>query len=208
MRIVTVLKSGGDFRPSHVYALQRQFAEYAPDATFECLTDANLPHVDTRPLKHGWPGWWAKMEMFDPALTGDFWYFDLDTVIRGSLKDFEAVRDLAMLRDFYRDGVKYREGLGSGIMFLPERDRRMVWDDFIVQPQLAMAFNRAGGDQRFLETLYLHRAARLQDLLPGQIVSWKVHCAGDVVPPDARVVAFHGQPRPWAVGQFLHLYRT
>ena len=25
----------------------------------------------TLPLEHDWPGWWAKMEMFGPSLTGD-----------------------------------------------------------------------------------------------------------------------------------------
>ena len=206
MRIVTVLKSGGDYKPLHVLALKAQCAKYAPEASFMCLTDVEVEGVETAPLLHKWPGWWSKLEIFRPDVTGDFVYMDLDTVIVGPLDDLARVNQLAMLRDAYRDGKKLKEGLQSSVMVLPEHVRSQIWDEFTVNPQLAMMFNRAGGDQRFLERFWLGKAARLQDLLPGQFVSWKVNC-GQGVPPEARVVFFHGQPRPWAVGQFLHLYR-
>jgi len=38
-------------------------------------------------------------------------------------------------------------------------------------------------------------AIRLQDIVPGQLVSFKAQCS-DGVPDDARVVFFHGLPRP------------
>jgi hypothetical protein len=40
-------------------------------------------------LHNGWPGWWAKMELFDPTLQleGRILYLDLDCVITGSLDD-------------------------------------------------------------------------------------------------------------------------
>ena len=145
--------------------------------------------------------------MFRPDITGDFVYMDLDTVVVGPLDGLAGVSQLAMLRDAYRDGKRAKEGLQSSVMVLPEKVRSQIWDEFTVNPQLAMMFNRAGGDQRFLERFWLTKAARLQDLLPDQIVSWKVDCKLEQVPPNARVVFFHGQPRPWAVGQFLHLYR-
>jgi hypothetical protein len=207
MRVVTVLKSGGDFKPLHVQALQRQVAKWAPSVAFECLTDMDVPGVDCEPLaRPEWAGWWAKMNLFDPAYHGDFLYMDLDTVIVGPLDDLARVEKLTLLRDFYRDGKKLKEGLQSSVMFLPEREREAVWDDFTANPALSMMLHRYGGDQKLLEMFYLNRAARWQDVLPGQFVSWKVSCSAGV-PPEARVVVFHGQPRPWAVGQFLHLYR-
>lgn len=206
MRVITVLKSGGDFKPLHVQALQRQVSKWAPDATFECLTDVKIDGVETRPLKQKWPGWWSKLELFDPELTGDFLYMDLDTVIVGPLDDLARVDKLALLRDFYRDGKKLKEGLQSSVMFLPEREREVVWDDFTANPALSMMLHRYGGDQKLLEMFYLNRAARWQDVLPGQFASWKVTCAKGV-PPEARVVVFHGKPRPWECGPFLHLYR-
>lgn len=205
MRVVTVLKSGGDFKPLHVAALQRQIGKWAPFASFECLTDMDVPGVNCRPLVRNWPGWWSKMELFDPDLPGGFLFMDLDTVIVGPLDDIEKVDKLTLLRDFYRDGVKLKEGLGGGLLYLTDPERQPLWDNFTVRPSLTMAMNRRG-DQHYFEHFWLRKHQRWQDVVPGQVISYKVHCAHGI-PPDARVICFHGKPRPWEVGQFLHLYR-
>lgn len=219
MRIVTVLRSVGlrmglglqtslcEFKPLHVQALQKQVAKWAPFASFECLTDVDVPGVDCVPLEHKWPGWWAKMELFAPRMKGDFLFMDLDTIITGPLDDIEKVSELTMLRDFYRDGVKLKEGLGGGLMYLTEAARRAPWDDFMSNPTASMAMNRRG-EQHLLEQYYLNKAKRWQNVVPGQVVSWKVHCSQANKPPaDARVICFHGVPRPWHVPQFHGLYR-
>lgn len=216
MRVVTVLQTralhalhpgSSEFTAGHVQALHKQVKKYSPCVDFQCLTDLpKIDGIDTRKLRHGWPGWWAKMELFDPELKGDFLFMDLDTVIHGSLDSFESLSKLTLLRDFYRDGKKLKEGLGSGLMFLPERDRRAIWDEFMVNPRLTIRLNPRG-DQHFLEQFWLNKAERFQDVVPGQVVSWKVNCKNGIVPPDARVVCFHGKPRPWEVGQFSGLYR-
>jgi hypothetical protein len=147
------------------------------------------------------------METMRPDIPGDFLFMDLDTVITGPLDDILAVKKLTLLRDFYRNGVKLKEGLGGGLMYLPadKAVRSPVWDFWMQQPQLQMkVYSR--GDQFLFEKFWLNTAARWQDVVPGQVVSWKVHCQNGV-PPEARLIAFHGQPRPFAVGQFLHLYR-
>jgi hypothetical protein len=206
MRVVTVLKSGGDFKPLHVQALQKQVGKWAPFATFQCLTDMDVPGVDCIPLKRNWPGWWSKMELFDPELPGGFLFMDLDTVIVGPLDDIEKVDKLTLLRDFYRDGVKLREGLGGGLIYFPAGDERQpLWNDFNIRPSLTMAMNRRG-DQHYFEHFWLRRGDRWQNVVPSQVVSYKVHCTHGI-PPDARVLCFHGKPRPWEVGLFLHLYR-
>ncbi len=206
MQIVTVLRSGGDFTPQHVQALQRQCAVHAPFDEFICLTDVgHIPGVRTAPLEHAWPGWWAKMNIFSPLMRGDFLYMDLDTVIVGRFDDLTIPRPLTLLRDFYRDGDKRREGLQSSLMFLPETDRAAVWQDFARCPAMHTVAHSRGGDQAFLEKHWLAKAVRWQDMVPGQIVSYKVHCQKQV-PDNARVIIFHGQPRPWAVPQFKDLY--
>jgi hypothetical protein len=213
-RIVTVLQTralnalqpgSSEFKALHVVALQKQLAKWAPSAMFECLTDIDIPGVKCTPLKRKWPGWWSKLELFDPELPGDFLFVDLDTVITGPLDDILAVNKLTLLRDFYRDGKKLKEGLGGGLMYLPHKARHPVWDDFTANPTLSMRlFSR--GDQFLFEQHYLSTAARWQDVVPDQVISYKVHCVHGI-PEEARVVCFHGKPRPWEVGQFLHLYR-
>lgn len=213
-RIVTVLQTralnalhhgSSEFNASHVVSLQEQVAKWAPEATFECLTDIKIPGVTCIPLKRKWPGWWSKLELFDPEFPGDFLFMDLDTVIAGSLSEVLAVDRLTLLRDFYRDGKKFKEGLGGGLLYLPNKSRQSVWDDFTANPALSMRLYPRG-DQFLFESHYLNTAARWQDVVPSQVVSWKVNCAKGV-PPEARVICFHGQPRPWHVGQFLSLYR-
>lgn len=215
MRVITVLQTkalhafqpgSSEFKPSHVQALQKQVAQWAPLASFECLSDVDVPGVECHKFERNWPGWWAKMNLFSPALKGDFLFMDLDTVILGPLDDILSVNKLTVLTDFYRDGVKLKDGIGGGLLFLPEAERAQIWEEFTVNPTLSMRMNPRG-DQHFFEHFWLNKAARWQKTLPGQVVSWKVNCKNDIVPPGARVVCFHGQPRPWAVGKFLELYR-
>lgn len=211
MRIVTVFNTRAmpghrqEYEVKHVQALARQVEQYAPNASFECLSNVAVPGVECRKLRHGWPGWWSKLELFDQEVPGDFLFMDLDTVITGPLDDILAVKKLTLLRDFYRDGVKLKAGLGGGLMYLPADQRRDVWDFWIEHPQSRMR-EYPRGDQFLFEKFFLGSAARWQDVVPGQVVSYKVHCKNGV-PPDARVICFHGVPRPWQVPQFLHLYR-
>lgn len=211
MRVVTVFNSRSltgavqEYKPAHVKALQEQISKWAPDAAFECLTDTDVTGVVCRPLRHNYPGWWAKMELFDPTVPGDFLLLDLDTVINGPLDDICAVRKLTLLRDFYRDGKKLKEGLGGGLMYLPDDARAQVWNFWKTNPALHQRMYPRG-DQFLFERFWLNTADRWQDVVPGQVVSYKVHCQRGV-PPEARVICFHGKPRPFEVGQFLHLYR-
>jgi hypothetical protein len=201
LRIALVLRSGGEFKPEHVQALAFQLSLYAPNREVVVLSDVDVPGVRRIPLKTQWMGWWAKMELFRPDIEGDLLFFDLDTVIRGDLSDVLANQDLTVLRDFYRDGTRKPLGLQSSMMFLPEADRAGVWAKF--RPELIAEYKRKGvGDQAFLESLWSGKAKLWQDLVPGQVVSYKVHCKNNGVPEDARVVTYHGKPRPWdAEGQ-------
>lgn len=205
MRVVTVLRSGGEYDASHVTALQDQVLRHQPDAMFQCLTDLrSIPGVDTLPLLYDWPGWWSKLELFRPDLSGDLLFMDLDTVVVGPLEDIGKVRGLTILRDFYRP-----QGLQSALMFLPETDRAEVWARWRVNPERHMQIARRG-DQGFLEQVWLHTAARWQDRVPGQIVSYKADLRGrasEAPPPGVRVVCFHGRPRPWQLPPTHPIYQ-
>ena len=62
---VTVLRSGGEYGPRHVQWLARQIPGLV------CLSDRKVEGVETIPLRHDWPGWWAKMEMFSDVIDED-----------------------------------------------------------------------------------------------------------------------------------------
>ena len=58
-----------------------------------------------------------------------------------------------------------------------------------------MAIHRVGGDQKFLEEVLLKNCCVWQDEFPNQIFSYKIHCKGEL-PENAKIVCFHGRPRP------------
>ncbi len=207
LRVALVLRGGGEFLPLHAQVLAKQVERYLCTDVV-CLTDVKVAGVDTIPLTFGWPGWWAKMELFDPKLRGDLLYMDLDTVVVGDLADIASVNRLTILRDFYRDGKRRPEGLGSGLMFLPEQDRAEIWDKWIQRPAQYISHYRmmGKGDQAFLEDWSMTRWARWQDLVPNQVLSWKVHTCWKGTPRSTRIICMHGNPRPWNTHRFKGLY--
>lgn len=194
-QIVTVLKTGGEYLPEHVERLRVQCAQHAPDVPFACLTDSRgVP--DGVPLVHDWPGWWSKMEAL--TLSGPVLYLDLDSTICGDLApllDAATQHGFIALRNPYDSPSKF----GSGLMGW-RGSLRHVYDRFADDPAIHMrrcTTPHRHGDQGFIAETETPTAF-WQDLFPGQIVSWKVECQ-DGVPPDARIVYFHGYPRPWEV---------
>lgn len=162
------------------------------------MSDIDVRGVECVPLICNWPGWWSKLELFAPDIQGDLLYMDLDTVITGSLDSVLSVGRDVILRDFNRS-----DEVQSSLMYLTAERRAAVYAAFCKNPQQHMVDMIQRGDQGFLEPFYFD-AARWQDILPGQVNSWKL--GGRRIAPDQRIVIFHGKPRPWAVEQFKDLY--
>jgi hypothetical protein len=195
--VACVLRSGGEYKPAHVTRLRDQVAKHLPGAGFWCLTDLAVPGVNIIPLQYGWPGWWAKMELFNPVLAVDWLYFDLDSTIVGSLAVLEAVRAPMIMRDVYRPS-----GWQSSVMAIPQAIKAPIWNAFTASPAKHMREFARGGDQAFLEAHGRGAGWRLwQDVCPGQLCSFKadVRRTGKA-PAGTSVVVFHGKPRPWDVG--------
>jgi len=235
--IVTVLRQSAEFQPWQVQVLAGQVAKWAPPNTrFVCLSDVDVPGVETIPLKYDWPGWWAKLEVFRPDLDlGNFLLTDIDNAIVGPLDDILKA-----------DRVTMQVGGWNALAYYPEEVRAKVWDDFITDPARHMEvwkfdadYVREGcadyGDAGYLSawlqcnpTPSQREADYWEDLYPGQtpniidlvlsvprkprpsplIRRPKVQRYSPQVQltPDARVVLC-GQPwRPWTLPLFKHIY--
>ncbi|SDF69664.1 hypothetical protein SAMN05216571_101257 [Onishia taeanensis] len=202
VRRVCVLRSGGEFGPEHVQWLAgrvdlNHWLARHDDNDIQCLSDVEVRGVPTIPLAHGWPGWWAKMELFRPDLPGDLIYLDLDTVVLYDLEPLiaAAAGRTTLLSDFYRPAQP-----ASGLMYIAERDKARVWAHWMRDPAGHMARARTTacwGDQGILRQVLGDGVQRWQDVAQGQVVSYKAHCRQGI-PAAARVVCFHGNPRPWA----------
>lgn len=188
---VCVLRSGKEYGPRHVQWLARQVPGLV------CITLDDVPWVPTIRPRHDWPGWWSKLNLFDPELIpGDLLYLDLDTVVLGDLAPLERVGSTTMLSDFY-----HPQRPASGLMYIAQGDKAAVWSAWLKDPEAHMrrcVTTQCWGDQGFLAGVLTPK--RWQQILPGAVVSYKVHCRQSV-PPDAVVVCFHGQPRPWSVNE-------
>ena len=187
--IACVLKSGGDYEPKHVYALQAQCAKFLPGEDFVCLTDMDLDCA-TIPLLNDWAGWWAKVELFRlPSAL----YMDLDTILVGDcLEILDAAKghDFVILRDFYR-GKTNPNAMQSSLMYW-SKPHTELYDQFLDGDRYC-----EGGDQIYIEwALRDKKVTYWQDITKG-IVSFKADVLTVGLKPNDKIVAFHGKPRPW-----------
>lgn len=203
--VLCVLRSGGDFGPEYVHRLRDAvFANLrGVKHEFVCLSDIDVP-CERIPLRHIWPGWWSKLELFRPCNCDGrkIIYFDLDTVIVGDLKplvnhDFKFM----MLQ-----GFKHKQRRASGVM---------AWQgDFSRIYKVASKEFSNGFFSQHLndwDQVYIERKLKEEYGLEPEIVqhaigvsSYKRHFLerGKLI-PDTRIVCFHGKPRPHELGEEL-----
>ena len=198
--VCCVLKSGGDYNADeYVERLMSMVHKHLPiPHDFVCLSDMDVP-CRRIPLKHGWPGWWSKLELFRPGvLKGKLMYFDLDTVILGDLKALaEFPGQFAMVKGFspHRDGA-----MSSTIMAWQQTELtaeiyrkavKVFSPSFPAEPPTR-------SDQEFIQAcLKEHNInpVSIQNLI--SIASYKRDWVEKgKFPEDLRVVCFHGHPRP------------
>ncbi|UOO88681.1 hypothetical protein LVJ82_14610 [Vitreoscilla massiliensis] len=211
--IVTVLKQSKKFTTQHAQWIHKQFGAHES----VCLTDAtHIDGVKTAPLLHDFPGWWSKIELFNPdhPVLGkqDLLYFDIDIVITGDITPLLQAQEFTML-----SGLAYKNQCNSSLMYIPCSIKQYVWDSFMANPQQHMdecVVPEKWGDQGFLSGITTPK--EWQQELPNRIYSYKLDIAtptmlgydaalasgkGTGVPPkDAILVCFHGYPSPWKTG--------
>lgn len=206
--IITVLRSGGEYKPEHVQWLHKQFPKGYKSA---CLTDLVIHGITTIPLQYNWPGWWSKLELFRPDIKDDLLYIDLDTVITGDISELVSATNgnTTVLQDFYQGG----DQIGSGLMYISKNDKNEIWKEFTSNPEQHMqrcVTREYWGDQGFLQPFFA-ASQRWQRIIPDAVISYKKHIArkglyaratGDgTVPHGTKIVCFHGNPRPWQIKQ-------
>jgi hypothetical protein len=201
LTVLCVLRSGGIYDASWVEKLKRGCERHLRPHTFNCLSDVPVP-CNRIPLKHDWPGWWSKVELFrEGVIDSETLYLDLDTVCVGPMQIHRNGIDFAMLQSFWKPDM-----VGSGVMYFSgDNVPHKVYEKFAKQPKAYIAHHERNaegtyvGDQAFLlDTLGPEdQIARINDYMPG-IKSYKMHCQRRL-PADASIVCFHGRPRPTEV---------
>jgi len=207
IEIRCVLKSGGSYDQDYVYRLKKA-CKLNTDVPFDfvCLTDdLSVDFCETIPLKHNWPGWWSKIELFRPDLSkAPSVFFDLDTIIKGNIDDLLLLSTKApflALKGFNQrfrppNGVNFASGLMTGSFYKYSK----VYEQFKIDPETHMNdshFDWRHGDQGFIgKTIGFDKVKRIQDFLPDNYIVGKKKLKDD---PDcldgAPVVTWSGKPR-------------
>lgn len=181
---------------NNLFDMVRRNLPAGMEGEFVCFTDdLSLDYhedITTRGLPQGLEGWWNKLALFQDGLfpKGDrVVYFDLDTLIIGALDEIVAYEGpFAMLRDFYRQG-----GGQSSVMLWRAGFGHHLWNEYVAA---GFPTHDLGGDQSWIEKRV--SPEWLQDLFPGDFVSFKADC-GKYPPKGSKVIVFHGNPRPHEV---------
>ena len=196
LRVVCVLKRGGEYHARHVYALRDMCLQWMPDHKFICLTDLPNLDCDTLPLLMNLNGWWSKLELFDVFTEGNTIYLDLDTVIRGPCTEVIARlmgRSFVIVRDFYRMRID-KKTMGSCVMFW-SGNYRWIFEMFLAdRPE-----KKLRGDQNFLEQAFNAKGQEVEYLqdITHEVCHVMLHIRDQSPPSKAAIVCFHGKPRPW-----------
>lgn len=192
MNILCVLRSGGIYDAEWVKKLRDGVARNMGEHRFICLSDVDVP-CERIPLKHDWPGWWSKIELFN-SIADETLYLDLDTVITGPLGPvIKHCRqfDFAMLENFHTADM-----VGSGVMWFKNAPDE-VYERFAFAPQRIMDHYAAAkvgpymGDQAYIWDALDRKVDTLK--MP-EIRSYKKHCRNGL-PDGTSIVCFHGRPR-------------
>lgn len=183
MNFVCVLKTGGIYTAAHVERLRAML--WAP---VTCLTDDPEVTGPKIALRHGWPGWWSKLELFEHDL-GRVCYLDLDVTVQHMdwLKTLDATSFYAMADAYQPDGCQ----LNSSVM---------VWSGKrpdLVEGITAQDMQHPGGDQQWI---WRKLAGNYKLLTIPAVASYKAHGKS----PEFGVIVYHGKPKPWDVPGFVH----
>jgi acetyltransferase-like isoleucine patch superfamily enzyme len=142
------------------------------------------------------PKWWSKIELFNSANfdTTRVFYTDLDTVIVDNIDDIlrGSGSEFVALRDFY-----HMFTLQTGIMTWTNGKFDHVYQRFI--PRMHYFASPEIGDHVWIGENASKNPQFFQDIYGNQIVSYKKDCKNGKLPTNAKIVCFHGNPRPHTV---------
>lgn len=192
---VWCVKNGTKYTDDDVYILQDMVARnLRASHRFHCLADRDIGGVNCTIPEENWPGWWSKLLLFRYA-AGFNLYLDLDSVVVGPLDDLIS-KTLSMPANWAQSG---HGGCQSSVMAWGQ-PYPLIPESFHVERLAAPRAGNCGdynglwGDQEFITSLYGDPGSDRIHAMQG-VISYKYHCQQGL-PSDAKVVCFHGEPKP------------
>ncbi len=210
---VLAMKWGPKYGPEYVNMLYGMVARNLTlPFQFVCFTDdatdirdevicRPLPEIEVPDAHSHVP--WRKVSLYRPDLlewSGKALFIDLDVVITGSLNDLFTYTDkLGIAENWTQPGKNigntsvFTFNLGS-MGYIYERyckTSSTLFDRFNNSQKFVSETAHARGDLHYFPKTWV-RSFKV-DCMPGGIMNW---FATPRLPADARIVAFHGDPKP------------
>ena len=189
LTVACVYKKGDGFTKEYINRLRDGVAEH-------CHTDYDFVVVKPeRELLGLAKGFWIKLELFKKGrFDGPVVYLDLDTII------IDDVTELFTYPHEFTMGTDWNKKRPS------PNSTFMAWDgrqDFShlntsLDVVTLKRFQRGGhwGDQWFIYEKLGQPITWLESIFPGTLISYKFSVLENGITPGAKIVAFHGRPRP------------
>ncbi len=197
-----ILKSGGDYTPDDVLRLQKQVKKWLDfPHRFVCYSDMAFEDCEIISLEKGYPGWWSVPEVY--RTTGPTIVTGLDTVILGDITPLAELANVLFEDEFYLLKAFHPRRAAQGVLIngimVWNGDFSWLWENF----DYAKHSKLYRGDMEYsIPQLTNNEDVNLfalQDAMPG-IYSYKFDCLPfNKVPDDAKIIVFHGNPRPQEV---------
>ena len=163
------------YNRSHVERLRGMVSKYLKQPhIFDCLDDSEFP------------GWWAKLSLFEPnRFSGRVLYFDLDVTITGSLDELaDYPAPFVICRDWGRFGFN------SSVMCWDAGTADDIYTSFASAPIKVMS--RFQGDQDWITV----KKPDAEKFPKGWCYSYKLGLKTGF-PKNMRVCVYHGHPKSW-----------
>jgi len=176
---------------------------------FICLTDRkDLPTTSKIQFedisKYSLPGWWAKLILFNSEFraivsedkSSHWLYFDLDTVILGSINRLAQVKEpFSICQNFHwLRGNKSWCRFGSCVMTFSPGWGSFVWNNFMNDCDRLMRVHKSTGDQKIVELYYPNAFILQEHVNEGYFLHYKDMSAQQN--SKAKVLIFGGRTKP------------
>ena len=167
------------YRPEHVERMLEMITDHVEQPfVFECVDDSP------------YPGWWAKISLFEPGrFSGRVLYLDLDVTVVGQIDPVARIEaPFAAIKDYQNPMT-----INSSVMVWDAGTADHVFSEF--SPEVMERFR---GDQDWIN----NRMPSARRFPKEWCVSYKatVKPMGRV-PDGARIVVYHGLPKPWDLAE-------
>jgi len=198
VNFVVTLKSGGDFAAFDAITLSRQVMEHMRiPHRFICLTDIDFKYslIDIVKLEKSLPGWWSMVEMF--RIKGPVIASGLDLVIVGDISRLAEIA-LTCSKDVFYMAEPQPKAKARGEKWC---SGFQIWNGdyswlYNTWREIDMHYYKNEQERTYniLENFNIEIRS-IQKEFRGYY-SYKNDCRRNKKPDDARVILFHGNPRP------------